>query len=128
MYNGSYYANKIKNTIDKIGETVTLNYKIRQGYDPISGETYENFTVNDFKMLIRKTDKTDYVKIPEGLHNKDIRKIFFYQDIPNQDVIITRHYNNKDYKIIVPPVENIFNGANIYYVAYIGLNDVQNNK
>ena len=82
MYNGSYYANKIKNTIDKIGETVTLNYKIRQGYDPISGETYENFTVNDFKMLIRKTDKTDYVKIPEGLHNN-----IFVQQVLNSPIL-----------------------------------------
>lgn len=125
MYNGKHYANRIKTTIDAIGEAVTITYKKRKGYDPISGETYQDFTIDNFKMLIRKTDKTDYEKLPEGLRDKDIRKVFFYQDLPLQDITIIRPYNNKEYKIVVPPVENLFNGVNIYNVAFIALKDVQ---
>ena len=125
MYNGEHYANRIKTTIDTIGEAVTITYKKRKGYDTISGENYKDFNIDNFKMLIRKTDKTDYEKLPEGLRDKDIRKVFFYQDLPLQDITIIRPYNNKEYKIVVPPVENLFNGVNIYNVAFIALKDVQ---
>lgn len=125
MYSGDYYAQKFKNTIDTIGETVTVEYKKRTGYDPLTGEKYETIKIENFKMLVRKTDKTDYEQLPEGLNDRDVRKIYFYQDIPYKDVTITRHTNNQEYKIIAPIVDNPLNGANIYYYTFIALKEVQ---
>lgn len=125
MYSGEHYAQKFKNTIDKIGETVTVTYKKRKGYDPAKGETYETVKIENFKMLVRKTDKTDYEQLPEGLNDRDVRKIYFYQEMPYKDVTIKRNTNNQEYKIITPPVDNYFNGTNIYYFSFIALKEVQ---
>ena len=127
MHTGKQYAEKFKAKINQIGEDVTITYRKRNGYQPTVGETYEDIRMDNVKMLIRKTDRSDYEQLPEGLHELDVRKVYFYQKIPYKNATITRCFDNQEYRFITPPVENLFNGANIYYFAFIALKEVQKN-
>lgn len=125
MANYAEYAQRIVNAINMYGETVDLKYRIST-YDPILGETYKFKKFKNYKMFIRPTDKKDWETLPEGLKIKDIRKVYFTKQLPKKELIIERRSDGKEYEIVVPPEDNIFDGRNYYYKCFIAVKEISN--
>jgi hypothetical protein len=77
-------------------------------------------------MFIRPTDKKDWETLPEGLKIKDIRKVYFTKQLPKKELIIERRSDGKEYEIVVPPEDNIFDGRNYYYKCFIAVKEISN--
>lgn len=125
MANYAEYAQRIVNAINTYGETVDLKYRVST-YDPVKGEMYTFKRFKNYKMFIRPTDKKDWETLPSGLKIKDIRKVYFTKPLPKKELIIERRSDGKEYEIVVPPEDNIFDGRNYYYKCFIAVKEISN--
>lgn len=126
MANYQEYAQRIVNTIQKYGETVNLKYRVSK-YDAVRGEVNTYRRYRNWRVFIRPTDQSDWQDLPDGLNIKDVRKMYFTKKMPKKELVIERLQDGHEYEIVVPPVDNYFDGINFYYKCFIALKEVQNN-
>lgn len=126
MANYQEYAQRIVNAIQEYGETVNLKYRVSK-YDSVRGEVNTYRRYRNWRVFIRPTDQSDWQDLPDGLNIKDVRKMYFTKQMPKKELVIERLQDGHEYEIIVPPVDNYFDGINFYYKCFIALKEVQNN-
>lgn len=126
MANYKEYAKRIVDAIKRYGETVYVKTRTSD-YDIIEGETYTYKRYKNFKCFFRNTDKSDWEQLPEGLRQKEIRKIYYTEKFPDEELIIERLNDGKEYEIVIPPDDNYFDGINFYYKCYVALKEEQKN-
>lgn len=119
------YQQRIIDAIERYGESFTISYRTTT-WDNVRGEISQKHTESGYKAFIRPTDKTDWEHLPEGLKIKDIRKMYYMKKFPTKELIINRKLDGKQYEIVVPPIDNDFEGKNFYYKCYIAVKETQN--
>lgn len=119
------YQQRIVDAINNFGETIHLKYRISK-YDPQQGEIYQYRRYRNYKAFIRPTDQKDWEKLSSGLKIKDIRKMYFTKPLPKKELIIERVNDGKEYEIVVPPEDNMFDGLNFYYKCFIAVKEDSN--